>query len=65
MRESFIVHAHNPHAMHTSAVVLGIDAASTLASENDGSLRLSLSAPLFFSSQFQTFVATEYSGGAL
>jgi hypothetical protein len=39
MRDSFIVHAHNPHGMHTSSVVLGIDAARTLASDNDGALR--------------------------
>jgi hypothetical protein len=39
MRDSFNVHAHNPHYMDTSAVVLGINAARTLASDNDGSLR--------------------------
>jgi len=65
MRISFIVHAHNPRGMHTSAVVLGIDATRTLTSDNDVSLRLSLSAPLFFSSQYQTFVVTEYLGGAI
>jgi diphthamide synthase (EF-2-diphthine--ammonia ligase) len=35
MRDSFIFHAHNNHGMNTSAVVLGIDAARTLASGND------------------------------
>jgi len=39
MRYSFVVHAHNPHGIHTSAVVLGIDAARTLASDNDGLLK--------------------------
>jgi hypothetical protein len=41
IRESFSAHAHNPHGMHTrtSVVVLEIDAARTLASDNNGALR--------------------------
>ena len=42
-----------------------VDAARTLSSDNDGARRPSLSVPLFFSSEYQTFVVTEYLGGVL
>jgi hypothetical protein len=51
--------------MHASAAVLGKDASRTLASDNDCALRHSTSVPLFISSPYQTFVVTEYLGGAL
>ena len=42
MRDSYIFHAHNPHGMKTSSVVLGIDAARTLVSGSDVHLDLAL-----------------------